>query len=554
MINILDYFPKGETPREEQIFLSQEINKALASDKKFILVNAATGIGKSFIAASLAAASSDSVSGYNDYINSYRAFKRGNEDEADRYDPSGSAVLTVTKALQEQYENDFKKVYTFKGKSNYVCNYDEEFTVDDAPCNQSKTLRKECWACNSCDYYEARNAALTNNFGLYNYDSYLRIPKHVRPRKYVVCDEASELESILVNIYSYSINYEKIEKLLGKEYPKLIDDNNEKKCYDWLSGLVSEFLSLVEELQPMVEDKKHPKHKKAFRLHKLLMREIEDVRNVFSNWARDGSIDSTEYVVECVKPDKFKPDVKEGVTFTPFRVNKVSRHLFDYGEKVILLSATMIDHQKMCADLGIGKDDYTYIEKGSEFDPKNAPIFCAGQYPLNFANLDKNLPKVTKMAQTLLEKHSDDKGLIHTVNFKITRYLEDRLTDVRYLFRGPSFTNQKLMLEHTESTLPTVMVSPSMSHGVDLKGDLGKFQIIMKVPFLPLGNKRIKRLAKEDGRWYTNQTLAAIVQMCGRVIRTKDDVAPTYIIDGSIKRLIEENKDKFPKYFRDRIQ
>jgi ATP-dependent DNA helicase DinG len=555
MTNLLDYFPKDKTPRPEQIDLCQQINAALLTDKKFILVNAATGFGKSCVAAAIAAASKGIDKGYYNYVNSYRGFTKGNEDEGDQYEDSGTAVLTVTKALQNQYEEDFDDVHTFKGKSNYQCNYDPDYDVEEAPCNQSTKLRKECWDCGRCDYYEARNQALASKFGLYNYDSFLRIPHHIKRREYIVCDEASELEGVLVNTFSYTITYEKIGKLLGEEFQKLTDDDNQRLSYDWLAKLATAFVDLVENLKPIIADKKHKGRKKAIKLTKLLMREMEEIRNVFKNWALDGSLnDSTDYIVECLKPDKFKPDTLEGVSFTPLRVNKLSRHLFKYGGKVFLVSATMIDPEFFCRNIGIDKDNYIYIEKSSAFDPKNAPIYFSGDYPLNFANLNKNLPKVTDMAKQILEKHKDDKGLIHTVNFKITRFLENELDGARYIFRGPSFTNQKLLAEHTESTLPTVMVSPSMSHGVDLKGDLGKFQIVMKVPYLPLGNKRIKKLAKIDPRWYINQTLQVVVQMCGRINRTKEDIGVTYILDGSIKRILEENLDKFPKYFRDRIK
>ena len=111
-----------------------------------------------------------------------------------------------------------------------------------------------------------------------------------------------------------------------------------------------------------------------------------------------------------------------------------------------------------------------------------------------------------------------------------------------------------LLKEHSDSDEPTVMVSPSMSHGVDLKGDLGQFQVIMKVPYLPLSSKRIKRLSKEDYQWYVNKTLSTIVQMAGRCTRNDTDSAKTYILDGSVVDLLKRNWNKLPKYFRDRIK
>jgi len=89
--------------------------------------------------------------------------------------------------------------------------------------------------------------------------------------------------------------------------------------------------------------------------------------------------------------------------------------------------------------------------------------------------------------------------------------------------------------------------------GLDLKGDLGKWQIIIKLPYLPLGNKRIKMLSEKDKDWYRMKMLITLIQAAGRCTRTKDDESCTYILDGLASKIINDCRDKLPKHFLDRI-
>ena len=49
----------------------------------------------------------------------------------------------------------------------------------------------------------------------------------------------------------------------------------------------------------------------------------------------------------------------------PLKVNKLSNHLFKYADKVILMSATIIDPESFCKSLGI--DKFKYVEIREKF-------------------------------------------------------------------------------------------------------------------------------------------------------------------------------------------
>ena len=215
------------------------------------------------------------------------------------------------------------------------------------------------------------------------------------------------------------------------------------------------------------------------------------------------------------------------------------------------MSATIIDPTNFCKTLGI--DKFKYVEAESSFDANKAPIYCNTKIKLNYHNLKRNLPKIIKQVEGICEYHENDKGIIHTHNNTITSSLQKKLFNDRFLFREPGVRNEEILDTHLSNDKPTVLISPSMSHGVDLKDNLARFQIIIKAPYLPTKDKRIERLMKDDFNWYTNKMLCSVIQSCGRGVRSKKDYCTTYILDGAVVESIVNNKHKLPKYFINRF-
>ena len=163
------------------------------------------------------------------------------------------------------------------------------------------------------------------------------------------------------------------------------------------------------------------------------------------------------------------------------------------------------------------------------------------------------MPKIAKLIKDICESHSTEKGIIHTHTLDITKHIQKHLKGDRYLFRDSESKNDSILSKHSKSKEPTVIVSPSMTFGIDLKDDLARFQIIVKAAYLPLGDNRIKRLFDVDKDWYTDKMLISLVQACGRGIRSKDDHCTTYIIDQAITDAVIANRAKLPKYFVERF-
>ena len=96
MDDLLKNFP-FPTLRESQSYVLNEIANALASDYKYIILEAPTGFGKSPVAIAVALTLGTSY------------------------------ICTSTKDLQTQYARDFPFLRVAKGKNNFICAVKEDF-------------------------------------------------------------------------------------------------------------------------------------------------------------------------------------------------------------------------------------------------------------------------------------------------------------------------------------------------------------------------------------------------------------------------------------------
>lgn len=540
MSKILECFPAGFTPTTAQENALKQIEKAIKGKQKYIIIRAPTGSGKSFISRTLGNLSSDCTSEFKRLVESYDAFKTDQYGdflyEADCLlePPHGAFALTITKQLQDQYLELFSDSSKLKGKSNYRCNVDENFDVEAAPCILSTTLKNNCWSNNVCSYYNERKALLSSKFGILNYSMFLALPYHVKRKNFIICDEASELEEELTNRYGLQIDYSKLN-LAGIKVKKVTTDKYET-IYSWLTQLN---ISITEQCDIL-------KEKASSKIANLtlgdriklkflgnLSRQIENVTDL---WGK------CEFIVD---------KTGEKLSLTPLNVDVLTKNIFDYGDHIVLMSATITKPELFAKTLGI--KDYAFVDVDSTFDPKKSPIYISTKLPLNYENLKKNLPIVAQQIQELCDNHPNEKGLIHTHTSEICNYLQNKLKGDRFIFRDETMNNEKMLDMHLKSTEPTVLVSPSLGFGTDLNGDKGRFQIIVKTPYPPLSNKRIKRKFDIDKTWYTSKTINTLVQMSGRCTRSKQDYSITYILDASAFRLIKDNISVLPKHFIERI-
>jgi len=168
---------------------------------------------------------------------------------------------------------------------------------------------------------------------------------------------------------------------------------------------------------------------------------------------------------------------------------------------------------------------------------------------------------LTKAIDRILERHPDEKGIVHTSSFKIMeQILSYTKYPGRFMSHRPSssddngeLTRDEALARFTATRQPTVLISPSIGLGLDLKGDLCRFNVIAKLPFPSLGDPQVKYRLDADPSWYSFVTIAAVVQALGRSVRHSRDWSTGYILDAAFWQLIKRHKAFFPKWWRDAL-
>jgi Rad3-related DNA helicase len=168
---------------------------------------------------------------------------------------------------------------------------------------------------------------------------------------------------------------------------------------------------------------------------------------------------------------------------------------------------------------------------------------------MSAGTIDQDLPKLAQAVKAILAQHPNDKGIVHCHSYKILNFLKNNVRSDRLITHGAEDRIQKLQ-EHMSSKKPTVLLSPSMQEGIDLKDDLSRFQIICKVPYPYLGDKIVKKRMTRWTWWYPLQTAKTIVQSIGRSVRSQNDHAVSYILDADWDRFYSKNEELFPKSFQ----
>lgn len=536
-IQLLNNFPSEYKPNEAQEYILSELSKALESDHKYIIIQAPTASGKSMISKTLANMSNEPEDEYCRLVQNDKILHPGVGYEPSEHPYWGCAILTSTKSLQDQYGNLFADGSVAKGKVNYPCDISDELNCQHGYCMISPNQKDKCYKECRCPYMNALKSALVNKCAFYSYSMYGCLNSKIKRRQFVVCDEASELENEIVSEYSASFNLEYLKKVVGIFPPTPSSIQNKTEWWVWLQNISALATSIMSNLTHEAQ-----KNKKLPKAKYTQMRQLTDLLTML-NTITD-SWDMTEYIIQRTET---------GIEFKPYQVNQLAGSFFNHAERVILMSATIVDVKRFAATLGI--NEYYYIDAPCTLDAKKAPILCSNDTWLSYKTKDQVLPKIMSKVQKVCDTFSTKKGLIHTHSMEILRYVKKNINDNdRCIYREDGVVNESVLKAHSESDKPTIMVSPSMTHGIDLKGELGEFQIIMKAPYPPLGDARVKKKFEADKQWYTNCMLSTLIQAAGRCNRVKSDESVTFIMDTNAVEAIKRNKNILPKYFLDRIR
>lgn len=510
--------------RENQWFAIQETKERFESGDDVVFLEAPTGSGKSLIGETVR-----------------RLF------ELD------ALYCCTTKALQDQFKDNFEYGQVLKGRSNYLTelgNVNEfgqphdrswsAITCADCTYDPKKGECNWCGIFSFCPFQVAKRRAREAQLAILNTSLFLNDAQHSQnfnKRGLVIIDEADLLEEELMGQVEVDITPSRLEKL-GISPPRY--RTKQETWKPWIGEVAIPNLDVyVAGLPKPWEEKLSARDVKELNACRNLRRSLRMIEHEleYGGWVYDGQDDGH-------------------VIFRPVRVHRWGeKMIWPHGKKFLLMSATILSADLMADELGLYLP-YAMVTVPSSFDPANRPIYVVPIANMSFKNKERGYEDMIGGVRAVLERHPRERVLVHTVSYELARFLRARLDDLdRPLITYTSSQDKGRALLEYKRKAGAVLFAPSMGRGVDLPDELCRVQVVAKIDFLSLKDKQVSaRLYSTGGTlWYRMKAIRSLIQMTGRGIRHKDDRATTYILDEQFVTNLWTSDYLFPEWWKEAV-
>ena len=411
-----------------------------------------------------------------------------------------TAVVTSTKALQQQLQGDFSFLRDIRGKNNYSClelgeggeyydprSYRRDRTCDVGPCMDDFKCRHRD---EGCSYFDAYRAATQSKIPLTNYSYWMSsyyYSEGLGEFDQLVLDEAHKADSELAGFFHTEITPVDLA-LTNFTRPLTLDP------LEWKRWARSALDSIPKKAGPALEKFKT---------------KLSRVKGTDRSWVVD--------------------EQDGAFTFDPRTPRKLSGHLFNGIGKVVLVSATV--RPKTCDLLGIDSDDLLFYEAESLFPAVNRKLIYIPTIRVNYRTTPSELRLWVSRIDQIIDKRKDRKGILHTVSYKRARFFAKYSRHKDILITHGSKDTAKKIAQFKNSPAPCLLVSPATTTGYDFPGDEVRYQILGKIAFPDSRSNIMKARCEDDKELTSYLAMQELVQSCGRGVRSVDDWCENFIID-----------------------
>ncbi len=582
-------FPSNRFKSGQAYAIVHTVNAFVNENKKNVVIQAPTGTGKTYIG-----------------ITVDRIMKKLTElgyitldDGSEKFETMYS---TTTITLQEQYKNEFSYLSNIKSKRNYPCNVDSSGDTFFKNEKCVKNLLSGKCHIKDCPYFIARSkfvsnpaSKLTNSafmltapINLLSSKSYKEVDEeYTYPLDLIVVDEAHELPEQIINNKSVEFVIEQIGSGFGKNsnigHGDKIFINLAKLT---LQNIVND-IRLIQKTQGFIDgvDFLHQHNDKLNELYILAETYLERANETIKSSAKQGNQNANidfkmmsvyetvfEIVIKlkifaknCSKENKWvmtETTLGRTTTFNikpMFAFSALSKSSFhEKSEYKLFMSATIPNIDVFCHETGLKKENTKYIELTSNIPVTRRPIVYATNSVNNKKGFDSS--QMITLIDDIIFNHTlqDDEFnsqncAIHTASYSSAKEIIEKSTFRHRMILLDTQEKKDEYLERMKTQKGIIIVSPSISTGVNLIYDIARYQIITKVPYLNLGDKYVYEKSKEDPIWYAMSAILTLIQATGRISRTDNDYGKTYIIDSNFKVLLRKYRELVPSWYLDSL-
>ena len=508
-----------------------DVRDAFAAGNDVVLVRAPTGSGKSLLARAIAAAAAT-------------------PDDVAPAEATGAYYTTPQVSQLDDVAADplLDDLNVIRGKSNYTCilNGETDTPVDRAPCAREAGF--DCDVRHRCPYFSDRAIASNRSIAAMTLAYFMRTAgsEVFRKRDVVVIDEAHGLAE-------WAEMYATVEVK-----PRTVPVWDEIGVPDVTAAAdpLERTVRFAETLSGVCERASgeltgEPELTAAEAARRDRLRELRSELNWFVADARDPESPTT-WVVD-------QPDGEGSpITIKPLDPARYLHHtVWDRGNRFALLSATILNKAAFCRGVGLNPANVALVDVPHTFPVENRPLYDVTRGKMTYQERDETLPKVARAIVRIAAAHPDRKGLIHCHSYAIQSELRTRLArfGLGGRVRAHDREDRDAALEAWKATDdPEIFLSVKMEEALDLAGELCRWQVLCKAPYLNTSDSRVaRRLDEGQWAWYRRAALRTVIQACGRVVRAPDDHGATYLADSSLLDLFDRTRREMPAWFRDQV-
>ncbi len=503
--------------REGQREALDAAREAFEAGARVVVIEAPTGAGKSALAVALA------------------------------HEARSAYVLTGQKVLQDQYHRDFATLALLKGRGTYACEVVPHATAAQAPCLMGRTFP----ACEACAYYRARDAALAAPVALMNYAAFLHQVNDAGgfgERDLLVLDEAHGVEAHLMQYLHVRLSDAMLERAgVDERLPGFLDP---AYSIEVAEALLPRLVARRAQIDAALDASPHLRQTDVVTLQSLQWLDGQ-VRRL--RWLTDTWDAGVEWVCEHGSDQG-----GVWVGWKPIEVGPLADELLlGHARRVLMLSATVLDETTFLRGLGVPREEAAVIRVASTFPPERRPLVLRPVARLTRHHQARELPRLIEEVAAIMEDHETEKGVIHTHAYRIAGAVHAALPERlrrRIVTHVSAEGRQAALEDHLTRPEPTVLLTPSMTEGLDLADELARWQVICKLPYPYLGDPQVAARRARDPHWYAWRTSLTLVQAYGRAVRSRDDHAVTYLLDADAPAFLERERARLPGWFLEAVR
>lgn len=458
--------------------------------------------------------------------------------------------LVSSRPLQIQLEKDFPEAKIMWGRANFRCKKHPRFNCGTCavsihnltvPVGEPKMPK-----CRGCPYELAKRKVMNSKIQILNYAYFLTEANYVgqfSDYPLIVADESDMLERHLRSMVMVEFNEKTAQRLdLAPPKRKLASSADAISFWkDWAvdsrDKVQQRMLSVVDRISGEMDDETVRKSRELRSLEGILSKMDFFIKNVDDTWIYQS--------------------YKGGHTFQPIWLlpDMTEQWFFQHGRKFLFMSATFPPLPIYAKLLGMNPEHVDSLEVPSTFPVENRKVKLLNTGDLRRKTKDAAIPSIKNAIRKIMAHHKGEKGIIHSVSYQLNQAIME-INDDRLMTHDS--TNKIDQLNYfMETDQPKVFVSPSSTRGLDLKGDLARFNVLVKMPFQSLGDKLVaaRTYSGQTGQiWFISDACQEIVQAAGRTNRNQEDFSVIYVLDICACEKIAQKNDYFPQYFRDAVE